>query len=347
MEPKLFKASFNERAEEFKLYLPVNINLRYETVASHIALCEETYIRPLLGNELFGRLVAFYDSETDVADNNEETVSASGSESTTDEACEDKVLLEKVRFALVRLAIWKGYDIISANISDVGVSAEVDKENRLYRYQEENIKKSLKNEGFDYLDNVLEYLEENSGVFPEFASSGYMLDSKQTLIRNTRLFHDCYNIGGSRLVFLKMRQYIRDVELIELQHRVGVSFYQELLTADETEEKWKSILPYIRLYVVYSAVAAGIGELHKIPTDKGLLFETTTMEGVQETPVYRAQVQETRMNLLQKADQYLSAAIHTIKLHPDDYPDYIGFAGDSPEDGIIRRDNTNKKTFLA
>lgn len=330
MEPKLFKASFNERAEEFKRYLPVNINLRFETVASHIALCEETYIRPLLGNELFGRMVSYYNDHPSL-----------------DVVCDDEKLIEKVRFALVRLAIWKGYDVISANISDVGVSAEVDKENRLYRYQEENIKKSLKNEGFDYLDNVLEYLEKNSGEFHEFASSGYMLDSAQTLIRNTRLFHDCYNIGGSRLVFLKMRQYIRDVELIELQHRVGVSFYQNLLTADETEAKWKSILPYIRLYVVYSAVAAGIGELHKIPTDKGLLFETTTMEGVQETPVYRAQVQETRMNLLQKAEQYLSAAIHTIKLHPDDYPDYIGFAGDSPEDGIIRRDNTNKKTFLA
>jgi len=330
MEPKLFKASFNDRAEEFKQYLPVNINLRFETVASHIALCEETYIHPLLGNALFERLVSYYDEHP-----------------LLDVVCEDKTLIEKVRFALVRLAIWKGYDVISANISDVGVSAEVDKENRLYRYQEENIKKSLKNEGFDYLDNVLEYLEENSGEFPEFASSGYMLDSSQTLIRNTRLFHDCYNIGGSRLVFLKMRQYIRDVELIELQHRVGVSFYQELLTADETEAKWKSILPYIRLYVVYSAVAAGIGELHKIPTDKGLLFETTTMDGVQETPVYRAQVQETRMNLLQKAEQYLAAVIHTIKLHSDDYPNYIGFAGDSPDDGIIRRDNTNKKTFLA
>ncbi len=330
MEPKLFKALFNERAEEFKQYLPVNINLRFETVASHIALCEETYIRPLLGNELFVRMASYYEEHP--------LLEVDGP---------DKYLIEKVRFSLVRLAIWKGYDVISANISDVGVSAEVDKENRLYRYQEENIKKSLKDEGFDYLDNVLEYLEENSGEFPEFASSGYILDSKQTLIRNTRLFHDCYNIGGSRLVFLKMRQYIRDVELIELQHRVGVSFYQNLLTADETEAKWKSILPYIRLYVVYSAVATGIGELHKIPTDKGLLFETSTMDGVQETPVYRAQVQETRMNLLQKADQYLSAAIHTIKLHPDDYPDYIGFAGDSPEDGIIRRDNTNKKTFLA
>ena len=330
MQPRLFNSLYNDRAEEFKKYLPVNINLRFETIASHIALCEENYIRPLLGSALFERLASYYAAHPTLP---------------TDDA--DKQLIEKVRFAIIRLAIWKGYDIISANISDVGVSAEVDKENRLYRYQEENIKRTLKEEGFNYLDNILLYIEENDTDYPEFASSGHALSSTQSLIRNTKMFDECYQIGGSRLVFLKMRPYIRDVELIELQHRIGPDFYRELLSADETVTKYSAILPYIRLYVVYSAVASGIGELRKMPTEKGLLFETSSMEEVQLQQVTRRDLTETRTMLMHKAEQYMAAAIHTIKLHPDDYPDYIGFAGDSPEDGIIRRDNTNKKTFLA
>ena len=78
-----------------------------------------------------------------------------------------------------------------------------------------------------------------------------------------------------------------------------------------------------------------------------MLFETTTMDGVQETPVYRAQVMESRARFAERADQYLAAALYVIGNHPSNYPNYVNFAGDSPEDGVIHRDNTNRKIFLA
>ena len=330
MQPRLFNSLYNERAEEFKKYLPVNINLRFETVASHIALCEENYIRPLLGRTLFDKIATFASSNPTLPDENE-----------------NSELVHKVRFALIRLAIWKGYDIISTNISDVGVSAEVDKENRLFRYQEENIKRSLKEEGFNYLDNILEYLEENANSFPEFNDSQYKLSNVDSLIRNTSMFNKCYNIDNSRLVFLKMQQYIRDVELIELQHRLGSDFYKVLLTADENELRYSSIMPAIRLFVVYYAVAEGIGELHKLPTEKGLLFETTSMEDVQVSPVYQNQIMETRARCIERANQHLAFVIYVLKNHPSDFPEYTSFAGDSPEDGVMHFDNTNKKIFMA
>lgn len=330
MEPKLFTPQFNEHAEELKKYLPVNINLRFETVASPLALCEETYLRPLLGKSLFNRMVTYVDDNPTLAGEDP-----------------DGTLIDKARFALIRLSIWKDYDIIAANISDTGVSAEVDKENRLFRYQEENLKRTLKEEGFNYLDSILEFLEENSQDFPEFDQSQYKLSNVQSLIRNTAQFQECYNIDNSRLVFLKMRDYIRDVELIELQHRIGADFFNELLSADESDIKYGTILPAIRHYIVYAALAEGIGELHKMPTEKGLIFETTTMDGVQETPVYRAQVMESRARFAERADQYLAAALYVIGKHPSNYTNYVNFAGDSPEDGIIHRDNTNRKIFLA
>ena len=326
----LFTPQFNERAEEFKRYLPVNVNLRFETMEPHLALCEETYIRPLLGQALTDRITAFQSAYPDLPDHEP-----------------DSALIHKVRFALIRLALWKGYDIIAANISDTGVSTEVDKENRPFRYQEENIKRTLKEEGFNYLDNILEFLEENAQDFPEFGQSPHKLGNVASLIRDTRTFNTYYNIDNSRLVFLKMRYYLRDVELIELRHRIGADFYRELLSADETEARYAAILTDIRSFVVYRAVAEGIGELHKLPTEKGLLFETSTMDGVQQTPVYRAQIMETRQRLAERAEQHLAAALHHIAAHADLYPNYTAFAGSSPEDGVIHRDNTNRKTFLA
>lgn len=326
---RFFSRDYNDGADEMKYYLPVNINLRWETVAPYIALCEETYIRPLLGDSLFERLAGKY------------------SEDPSDKESVIGVLIDKIKFALIRLSIWKGYDVINSNISDVGVSSSVDRENRLYRYQEENIKRSLKNEGFDYLDNVLRYVESHLDVFGEFSSSEYFTEMGDSLIRNTKMFNDCYSIDNSRLVFLKMRQYIRDVELIQLQHRIGVDFFNELLNADENLPKYKSILSHIRRYVVYKSVAEGIGELHKNPTERGLVFETSSGDGVIESVVDGRGIEETRVSCTNKAEAYLSAAINHIKSHKDDYPAYIGFAGDSPSDGIIRIDNTNRKVFLA
>lgn len=330
MGPKLFNPTYNTSAQEFKKYLPVNINLRFETVSSYLALAEENYIETLLGSSLFSRMVSYYVANP-----------------TLPTECDDKTLIEKVRFAIVRLAIWKGYDVINSNISDTGVSTAVDKENRLYRYQEENIKKSLKNEGFDYLDNVLSFLESKSNVFPEFASSEYVTTLHNSLIHNTKSFNECYNIENSRLVFLKMKKFVRDVELIKLQHRVGAAFYNELLTADESVAKYAAILPNIRRFVVYEAVAEGIGELHKIPTDKGLVFEGSDADGYIESPIDRARIAETMMQFSDKAEKYLAVAINYIKQNKSNYPNYTSFAGDSPADGVVHIDNTKRKTFLA
>jgi len=330
MTPKLFNPAYNNEAEELKRYMPVNVNLAYETVSSHLALAEETYILPLLGSALFTRIVSYY--------NQHPTLSVDSADTT---------LIEKVRFAVVRIAIWKGYDVISANISDIGIATSVEKENRLYRYQEENIKSTLKNEGFDHIDNILTYLESNIGTFTEFASSEYYTSINTSLIRNTRQFNECYNIGSSRLVFLKMRQYVRDVELIKLSHRIGTAFYNELLTANESLPKYAAILPNIRRFVVYQAVADGIGELHKMPTEKGLVFENETAEGFYTSTVERVQLEDTIRQFSDKALLYLDSAINHIKINKSDYPAYTAFAGDSPADGIIHFDNNNSKIFMA
>lgn len=327
MNPKLFKTTLNTAAGEFKRYFPVNINLRFETITSHLALAEQNYIKPLLGNALFDTLVSYYESHE------------------TADTYLDR-LLDLVRYAEMRLALWKGFDSIQAMISDTGIATNVEKDNRLFRYQEENLKTSLKIDGFDQLDEVLAYCETNIANLANFATSPYHTNINKYIIKNTEMFNDCYNIEGSRLVFLKMLQYVRDVELLKLQHRIGAAFYAELLTAD-TSEKYTRIMPAIRMFVVYSAVADGIGELHKLPTEKGLLFESNSADNVEIKPVDSEQLEDTRHQFSAKAELYLASAINTIKEHISDHGNYTSFAGESPADGVIHIDNTNHKTFLA
>ena len=332
MTPKLFKPEYNTKAEEFKQFLPVNVNFSFRSIAPAIALCERKYLIPLLGEELFNKLVHHYGTSKE-----EETVCLAE-------------LLTLCQFALIRLAFWQEYDILSVNLSDKG-AADNAGENRLYRYQTEALKDNLKNEGFDQLDAILEFCEQNMEQLPEFSQSPCHLATENSFIKNTKEFNSIYYINSSRLVFLKMRYFVTSVEEIELRHHLGDAFCGELLGCDSTGEKYVRILPAIKKFVVFMAIAEGIAELHQMPTDRGLIFQTAIanrISEVQYAPVPAEELERIRREYTQKAERYMSSLIDTLKRYPEDYPAYFAFAGNNaPLQKHIRRDNTNKRIFLA
>jgi len=332
MTPKLFKPEYNTKAEEFKKFLPVNVTCSFRSIAPAIALCERKYLIPLLGNTLFHRLAHYYAASEQKKKRNFEE------------------LLTLCQFALIRLAFWQEYDILSVSLSDKG-AADNAGENRLYRYQAEAIKDNLKNEGFDQLDAILEFCEQNIATLPEFAQSPCHLASENTFIKNTHEFNSIYFINSSRLVFLKMKYFVTSVEELQLTHYLGNPFCAELLAADLTIEKYTRIIPAIKKFVVFMAIAEGIAELHQMPTDRGLIFQTAAsnrISEVQYAPVPPQELDHIRKEYTKKAERYINSVIDTLKKYSADYPTYIAFAGNNaPPCKHIRRDNTNKKIFIA
>jgi hypothetical protein len=332
MTPKLFKPEYNTKAEEFKKFLPVNVTLSFRSIAPAIALCERKYLIPLLGETLFDRLVKFYNSQK------------------PKKCVHMQELLTLCQFALIRLAFWQEYDILSVTLSDKG-AADNAGESRLYRYQSEALKDNLKNEGFDQLDAILEFCEQNTAHLPEFAQSPCYIDSECSFIKNTKEFNGIYYINSSRLVFLKMKYFVTSVEELQLPHHLGDAFCTELLGADPADEKYTRILSGIKKFVVFMAIAEGIAELHQMPTDRGLIFQTTIanrISEVQYAPVPPEELERIRREYTKKAERYMNSVIDDLKRNQSDYPAYFAFAGNnSPPSKHIRRDNTNKKIFLA
>jgi len=332
MTPKLFKAEYNTKAEEFKKFLPVNVTCSFRSIAPAIALCERKYLIPLLGEKLFNKLVNYYNTPKKKK-----------------QFCLHE-LLTLCQFALIRLAFWQEYDILSVSLSDKG-AADNAGESRLYRYQAEALKDNLKNEGFDQLDAILEFCETNLETLPEFLQSPCHLATENSLIKNTKEFNAIYYINSSRLVFLKMKYFVTSVEELQLRHQLGNAFCLELLTAEPTIEKYARILSGIKKFVVFMAIAEGIAELHQMPTDRGLIFQTAIanrISEVQYAPVPPEELERIRKEYTKKAELYISGVIDTLKRYPTDYPAYFAFAGNNaPPTKNIRRDNTNKKIFVA
>lgn len=330
MNPQLFSAEENKRAEEVKKYLPVNIQLNFKSIAPYIVQCERKYIKPLLGDQLYDKLVSFYSNK-----NQDKSFTQ---------------LLEYVQFSLIHLAFWLGYDLLTVSLSDIGAASRIDSDKRLYRYQEDNAKDALKNQGFDELDTILEFLEKNINIFKEFTQSKFFGELKNSLIPDTATFSDIYNINNSRLIFLKMKYYVRDVENIKLRHWLGDRFVIDLLAADHSLKKYERIIPYIQRYIVYQSVCDGISELHKLPTERGLIFETEIANAynsnVTVSVIAEKEMEKTRRYFSLTAEQYMSNVINTLKTYKEDYPIFFEFSGENPpEDDIVRRNNDNKKTF--
>lgn len=331
MEPRLFTAAKNVKAEEIKKYLPVNVNLSFSTFSPYLAQSENKYIAPLLGTELFNELVEYYNNPPE-------------EQSEVDKFA---ILLQLCQFASTRLAYWIGYDVLSVQLSDTGASSKVGSENRLYRYQEENLKRSLKAEGFNELDTALEYCEINIDFFESFKKSPFF--GEKTLVPTTTIFNKIFNINNSRLVFLKMQYFIKDVENLDARHRLGDEFMNELLDADLGESKYKSIIENIRHYIVYKSIAQGYSELKKTPTEKGVVFEEQSNDvEYMNNQLPESELIKTMVLFNEKAEKYLSSAIYFMNKNAADYPKFIDFVGvDAATDTVYRRDNTNKKIFVA
>ncbi|MCL2289837.1 MAG: hypothetical protein FWC34_03925 [Bacteroidetes bacterium] len=69
---------------------------------------------------------------------------------------------------------------------------------------------------------------------------------------------------------------------------------------------------------------------------------------VQYSPVPPQELERIRKEYTNKAERYMSSVVETLKRYSADYTAYFTFAGDNaPPSKHIRRDNTNKKIFLA
>jgi hypothetical protein len=132
MQVQLFKEEGN--ADDFKKYVPVNVNTSFRTLAPHLGLAELNYIEPLLGDMLFEELVKFYSDKTK-----------------RKKVEKWQLILDYVKYNKIHLAFYLGWIVLFTSISDSGAESKVADGKRLFRYQEVEIVESFKNNGFNIL----------------------------------------------------------------------------------------------------------------------------------------------------------------------------------------------------
>lgn len=331
----LFSAANNVKMEEVRNYIAISSSMKFEHVEPHIDNAERDFIKPLLGDSLYAELQDFYDIMP--VDNPTEVQIAT------------KELLQLVQRSLIHLAYWIGFDFLNVEVSDSGFRRiESDKVKGLYRYQEENLRAYFKTNGFNGLDDALEFIDENIVSFNEFKLSPNWTQLKQAFIPDTKTFDGIYGINNSRLTFLRLKQFMKINEDFEIKKALGETIYNYMkaqMVLDAPEAKAKALLPYIQKPLAYLSVADLMLESGADLSEKGLYFSQTVSTTNNDTEVKPAD--KDRVVALANKNRligstYLEALKRYLVDHADDWPDYSQQTG-----SVFTRDNTDKKTFWA
>lgn len=227
-------------------HVNIDSSLQLPTLQPHVNFVER-YFKKILGTAQYLAL------NTAIA-----------SESTSQE---QDALLAEIYPSLSRLAVATYVVSGGLSISSQGVRrVEDSNEKTAYKYQEDAMIKRLTLEGFELIDDVLEFLEENEDDYAAWKNDTIAYTKfKQLFINTTTEFEEQYSIGGSRLTFRAMFPLLKHADYMSMRPILGSNFYDELKTQIKerniSEENANLLSEYIRPAVAHMVIAEAMDTL--------------------------------------------------------------------------------------
>ena len=286
-------------SREIQEFLPFASNYDLERVIPLLEDTEKNFLVPLLGTDLHDRLTK--DMET----------------------CSEEIKM--CRKAVSNIMVYMNFTLLNTQILPGGFTRiSGDNTSSLYKYQEEDLKKIFRRNGFDQLDVIVEYFVKNLEHFPEFKTSDYYISGQNEVIPDRFVFAKYYK-AVSHVVFKHLQPFIpRAIDL-------DIS---PVITIDETVLKDTNLLKLIRPVAIYLAVAyaiedsgvnideTGVWLENKVPAD-GIIERNPLSTGATENLVARYR---------ELASRYMDHLTKEV-------------SGASENINVYARDNKNKKTI--
>ncbi len=321
---------------EIKTFLPIGTGNDFNRLKPHIINAENKYIKTLLGTNMYNELLEFYE--------------ISPVESPSEIQIAMNELLQKTQHSIIHLAYFVGYDFLNVSATDTGFQRiESEHKKGLFKYQEDNLKQYFSDAGFNSLDTILVFLEQNIQHFAEFKNSPNWTEFKASFIPTVDVVEQIpFNIFDSRLTFLNLKPHIAFIEDTTIRIALGETIYQEIKTEmvkDNPEEKITAILPYIRKPLIYFASALLMEETGATLGNNGLFFEKTDANSP-DNRIKGPSTEERIMAMIKRnrniGNAYLDALKSYLIANIENWETY-----DGSKSSIFKRDNTSKKSFWA
>lgn len=234
--------------EEIQNYLAVDTGENIKHILPDIKWAEERYIIPAIGQAQYDDLNDAYNEDPQAMTEAQER------------------LLEKVQMPLIHLAYSKAFIVAQVHIDAVGISITSDSNRKTaFQWQIEELKEDYAAEkGFNGLDFLLAFLENNKSDYPLWENSDAFTITRQFFINSTVIFNQIVNIGNSRRTFLALWPGMTTVEELQLEPVLGAAFYQELkakILAGTLSNDEKALVDKIQKPVAFFTAAESIYDM--------------------------------------------------------------------------------------
>lgn len=316
-------------ADGIGMFVHASGALSYETMEGPLFQAWAFFLLPLIGSDMCDKLTSIFES-----DNRQDA---------------EKEALRHAQNAVANLALWYDFDELNARLTDQGHQRqETENFKSLYKYQEDALRASYRNKGFNALDMLIAFLGDHAADFPEWTDAPANVAQSGRIVRSTKEVDDVVFINRSSIIFLRLLPILRKLEQTEVPVMLGQRLYDAFMDKldDDTKVIGDTTMKELRVRIgrvmVNRAVADLIRQTGSL-TDRGLYFETVVAgrDGNEvKSPLATEEAAKHAAVFDHDAFLQLQALNNFISYHIPDL-----FAG-RPED-VFKRDNEGKKTFWA
>lgn len=190
--------------EDFSQYIPVNVSFSLQKMKGKLAYIQSQYIRPLLGKELYEKVL------DDLEQGSAEALTLT--------------LIEYIKYAVASLAFHEQLPFLQVHISDEGIQV-INSENSkpAFRWQVEKLEASSLRSGHHFLEQILAFLETHREDFPLW----FHADRAKYFIHSATAFNEEVFINASRLIYLKLLPAMNRVEK-RIRARISLALFNQL-----------------------------------------------------------------------------------------------------------------------
>jgi hypothetical protein len=327
--------------DEVREYISVNISSDIETLKPYIRLAESEFIKPVIGKVLLKSLQDYYDSE------------ASGSSEI--ELWDE--LLAKVQLPLINYAYNLYVPIGQVQVSDAGIHiTSNDTKKTAFQWQVEKVEKAWLNTAHNFMEDLLEFLDENKDTFTDWSGSAEYDAAHSLFINSAKEFNEEFFINKSRRLFVHLIPIIKSVEKKFVYPTLGKDYYDELKDlilgegSGDISDDDQVIIDKIKPAVAHITISRAISELGVEILPDGIFEAAVIQNGSMESQrtaataenknELRGQLLDEGQSELREVQMYLDANASETK-----YATYFGSDKYvAPVDGVNRGEFVNDST---
>lgn len=244
---------------DIQKYLSIDTNSKYEQILPYIKQAESQILIPALSKAEYDSLHSAYQAVSD-----ETTLTTA-----------QKNLLDKCRLVVAPFGLMFWTPIGQLRIDANGIRiVNTDTHKTAFQWQIEDAKKALADMGYQAVEDLLVFLEENKATYTSWAASANYAELNKLVISSATEFEKYFPINNSRRTFIALKSAIKKAEDFYMKSYLGEDLFDEVkgeLEDNDLSADNEALMPYLRPAIAHMAVQMGITEHMLAITPEGVI----------------------------------------------------------------------------